>query len=742
VSSDTPRPLVSVIMANFNGEAHIATAVRSVLGQSLGALELILSDDGSTDGSLERARVAAAGDERLRILEGGPRSGPGAARNRAIAVARGDWLAIVDSDDVIHRERLARLLAAAERDGADIVADDKIVFYEEHAAPPHAFLKGARARGPTSATAADYADSDRVMSHASGLGYLKPVIRRAAAGPEALRYDESLKIAEDYDLIVRLLLGGARMRIEPGLWYFYRKHEGSISHRLGVAEIDAMLAAHDRQAEAARDRATREALGRRRRSLEDVRAFCNLVDALKAWRLGAAVGIAVRRPAALWLLRRPVLDRLGRRARRPAPPAARPQRRIALLSRQRIIGATNGSSGYILALSQALSDAGYAVDFVGASPKVFGRWPALRLRPETAVFANYAVRGGLRFGPIVVATDPRVAINGALAAAGHLLAKLIPAVAGHQKPASYAIAAQAQRDDLLYVARQVRPRICAVLCDYAFLAPLAPYALAFDAPIVTVMHDLISARVRGEGSALTPSEVASLSTEDEIGLLSLADLVVAIQGDEEAEVRRRLPAIKTVIAPFTAPCVEEPQIGDDDTILFVGSNTAPNITGLNWFLLACWPLVLDRRPGARLLIAGSVGRAMRVQARGVRMLGVVDRLDALYRSAGVVVAPLLTGSGLKIKLIEALAAGKAIVGTSISAQGVAAIVEPAMVIVDEPAAFAAAVAELLADRARRTRLAQAALACANAHFPPSTAYEPFIRSMEGALERRPPPPVA
>ncbi|MCR6645578.1 MAG: glycosyltransferase family 2 protein [Terricaulis sp.] len=77
-------------MANLNGAAHIAAAVRSVLNQRLADLELIIADDGSSDDSLARAKAAAAGDARLVVMtSSAQRTGPAAARNRALAVARG-----------------------------------------------------------------------------------------------------------------------------------------------------------------------------------------------------------------------------------------------------------------------------------------------------------------------------------------------------------------------------------------------------------------------------------------------------------------------------------------------------------------------------------------------------------------------------------------------------------------------------------------------------------------------------
>jgi succinoglycan biosynthesis protein ExoO len=115
----------------------------------------------------------------------------------------------------------------------------------------------------------------------------------------------------------------------------------------------------------------------------------------------------------------------------------------------------------------------------------------------------------------------------------------------------------------------------------------------------------------------------------------------------------------------------------------------------------------------------------------VTQLGVASDLSALYASAGVVISPLYTGSGLKIKLIEAMAAGKATVGTSITAQGVRTIVRDAIVIEDDPAGFADAVVRLLGDATARRELGAAALACAGAHFSPERTFDAFVAAARG-----------
>lgn len=91
-------PKVSVIMAVHNGEAHLVEAVDSVLSQTLKDLELIIVDDASTDATA--AILAWYSDPRLCILRNPRRSGPGAARNRGLRIARAPLVAVQDADDV------------------------------------------------------------------------------------------------------------------------------------------------------------------------------------------------------------------------------------------------------------------------------------------------------------------------------------------------------------------------------------------------------------------------------------------------------------------------------------------------------------------------------------------------------------------------------------------------------------------------------------------------------------------
>ncbi len=308
------KPLVSIVMSNYRGAAYVGAAMASVLAQSHRALELIVADDASDDGSLDILNAAARADDRLVVLALDRNRGAGGARNAALDVARGDWIALIDSDDLVHPRRIERLLAAAAATGADMIADNPVQF----GAPALAgtplvtrAISGSWRIGP-----ADLMQSDTASSGTSSLGYLKPLIRRDLL--EDLRYDEDLRIGEDFDLYFRLLLNGAEFRVLPDPTYLYRRHAGSVSHRLSVAALENLYDAHRRAEHRSRQRhgadaALASALTQRRALLESALRYERLVAAIKARNLGSAGLRLLRHPGLLGNLRASLTDRAQRR---------------------------------------------------------------------------------------------------------------------------------------------------------------------------------------------------------------------------------------------------------------------------------------------------------------------------------------------------------------------------------------------------------------------------------------------
>lgn len=414
-----------------------------------------------------------------------------------------------------------------------------------------------------------------------------------------------------------------------------------------------------------------------------------------------------------------------RRRGLPAMFAARPEGGICVLSRQRIVGNTNGSSTYLLSLCEALRADGHTLHLLCPSPTMFGRWPALILGREMAMFSSVSIRGGMRIGNVCIATNPTVLRRAFVGILGKVLARAGLHVPALNRPAPYAIGLPSERRDLLYIARSAPVRADGVLVDYAFLTEGIPYVAA-DGPSAVVMHDLFSSRPASFGPIGAEDTVAVLDEAAEMTLLGRADAVIAIQEAEAAQVRRCLPGTAVLVAPMAIVPAVAPQPGTGHEILFVGSNTSPNVDGLRWFFAEIWPAIRRAHPAARLNVAGTVAQSIQTVPAGVAMLGRVEDLATLYATAAVVVSPLRAGSGLKIKLVEALGHGKAVVATSTTLQGVEEIVHAAVDVADNAADFAAAVAALLADPALRDRRGASALEVARSHFSAAACYTPVV----------------
>lgn len=117
-----PEPDLSVVVIAYNDELRLPTAVRSVLDQTLAGLEVLVVDDGSTDGTAQAADALATEDDRVRVVHLAHNSGGcGTPRNVGMDLARAPYVMFLDSDDEYERHACKNLLLAAERTGADLV---------------------------------------------------------------------------------------------------------------------------------------------------------------------------------------------------------------------------------------------------------------------------------------------------------------------------------------------------------------------------------------------------------------------------------------------------------------------------------------------------------------------------------------------------------------------------------------------------------------------------------------------
>ena len=110
-------PKVSMIVPVYRAEAYLHACIDSILSQTFSGFELILVDDGSPDNCGAICDDYAARDSRVRVIHQ-ENQGQAAARNHALAAAKGDWVCFVDSDDAVHPQMLERLRQAAAGSGA------------------------------------------------------------------------------------------------------------------------------------------------------------------------------------------------------------------------------------------------------------------------------------------------------------------------------------------------------------------------------------------------------------------------------------------------------------------------------------------------------------------------------------------------------------------------------------------------------------------------------------------------
>jgi hypothetical protein len=268
-----------------------------------------------------------------------------------------------------------------------------------------------------------------------------------------------------------------------------------------------------------------------------------------------------------------------------------------------------------------------------------------------------------------------------------------------------------------------------VFFNYCWMTPLAN-RLPAGMRTATITYDL-----RHLYSVLVDGEIRhvgceNLSRELETEYLRRGDLTVAIREDDAALFREMLPGKEVVSAiPSNTPrpSTASPIPG---RCLFIAAENEANREGIAWFLGEVWPQIRQANASAELHLCGTICKVLPPgNVPGVIRRGFVDDIAKAYGEASVVIVPLLSGSGVKIKLMEAVAYGKACVSTPIGAEGVPALGE-CVRIAGKAAPFAEAVADLLADPRAREALERRAQAAVRTHFSAETCYRPLLEALE------------
>lgn len=222
---------ISVIMACYNSEPFLAEAIESILAQSFGDFEIIAVDDKSTDDTLSILNTYRQNDSRIKILPLEKNLGAAGARNAGLSVARGEWIAVLDSDDIAMPSRFSEQLALVEGRPQVVLAASACTLVDK---------LGQKLK--------DYVyplDHERLLGRLETRGAFPPhssMLYRRSAVEAVGGFRTAFVPSEDYDLWLRLSECGEIVASDKVLVKI-RKHEGSISNmeggkrqlRLGVA---------------------------------------------------------------------------------------------------------------------------------------------------------------------------------------------------------------------------------------------------------------------------------------------------------------------------------------------------------------------------------------------------------------------------------------------------------------------------------------------------------------------------
>lgn len=239
-------------------------------------------------------------------------------------------------------------------------------------------------------------------------------------------------------------------------------------------------------------------------------------------------------------------------------------------------------------------------------------------------------------------------------------------------------------------------------------------------------HDVCS-RKRDYVHSFGIEDLMYCTDEEEREYLSYADTIIAIQKKEEEILKTLAPERKIITVGVDCNVVERIDNSrvEQNTILFVASDNAMNRHGLMSFYLHAWPQIRSKNKRARLIIVGNIAKYDTISDDAIHFYGWREDLRDYYATCSVVINPVIAGTGLKIKTVEALCMGKPLVATENAVDGLPFIDNPPYRVCKNWKIFAIEVLLLLQSHDKRLDLQQRARAYARESFSSEHVYAPL-----------------
>lgn len=287
----------SVIMPAYNAEKTVERAIASALVQTEPRCEILVIDDASTDATAEIVAGIAGAAARVHLLRNETNLGPAGARNRGLAAARGQWIALLDADDEYEPHRIETLIGLGNHLCAEIVADNLLICTEDGSAPSTPMLSMQALPGGKWLSAAEFVTGNVGSRWAPRIsyGFLQPIIRREFILTRGLQYDERNRFGEDFLLYTACLLKGARWWLTPEPMYRYKVRSGTLTDVQSAADLQRIRSMEEMLLRDASLTATDpdlvRALRRHKAVIDRFYYYRSFADAMKARIVSQALGI-------------------------------------------------------------------------------------------------------------------------------------------------------------------------------------------------------------------------------------------------------------------------------------------------------------------------------------------------------------------------------------------------------------------------------------------------------------------
>ncbi len=276
--------------------------------------------------------------------------------------------------------------------------------------------------------------------------------------------------------------------------------------------------------------------------------------------------------------------------------------------------------------------------------------------------------------------------------------------------------------------------------EHFWSASYIPLIKRFARRVVLDLHNIESewhagcARASAFPGSIMHRAFAAAARREEKQWMPECDLALATSEEDARRVRGLAPSLPVCVYPNAIPWREPLERTPDQAIAFSGNlEYEPNRSGLRWFLKRVWPALKLHFPALVFRVIGKNAHAIAGDVRGmegVECTGWVQDPFPHLASAQICIAPLRSGSGTRLKIVEAWAAQRAVVSTRVGAEGLEGVDGDSIVLADTPEFFTTSIARLLIDKELRQKIANSGRELFERKYTWNVAWNTLSRRLE------------